>query len=366
MNDALPGILRRSCQGLRPSLDLATASAIASLADTTELADLAERHRVAPWLAAAARTSPVLHDQELLRPILRAAQRQSFATLPLMVELSTIVDHLNANDVPVVVLKGPGVAGAFYPDRGLRPFGDVDILVAESALPVVRELLEARGYTEQHEDGHEGRIHHCHGLFQRIFVHEGQGHIVEVHCDHLQIGLEPVSMDDIWERSEPMRFGRGEARVLELHDLIVHLAVHLHRHGYNRLIWFKDLDLIIRQRAVDWAIVRQRAEVQGCLASVAQALSLLQATLGTPLPPAATRLYRELPWLHRKIARATWSPDDIVALKPQRGLRLRRAVQFAPEDGIIRGGLPSLLFLGRRREKLRVLAAAVRRNLAPR
>ncbi|MCC6381080.1 MAG: nucleotidyltransferase family protein [Dehalococcoidia bacterium] len=365
MNDHLPRLLRRSCRGPRPSLDATPAAAIAALPDTTALAELAERHRVAPWLAAAIRTSPALDDEALLRPITRAAQRQSFATMPLMAELSVILEHLNANEVPVVVLKGPGVAGAFYPGRGLRPFGDLDILVPESSLPLVRSFLGARGYSEMHEHDDSGRIHHCHGLFQRIFVHPERGHIVEVHCDHLQIGLEPVSMEQIWERSEPMQFGRGQARVLELHDLIVHLAVHLHRHGFNRLIWFKDLDLIIRQRSVDWSVVRERAEAQGCLASLAQTLALLPAMLETPLPAPVTRMYQELPWVHRKLLEAAWSPDDIVALKPQRGLRFRRAVQFAPENGLIRGGLPALLFLGRRREKLRVLAAAVRRNVAP-
>ncbi|MGE5596774.1 MAG: nucleotidyltransferase family protein, partial [Hyphomicrobiales bacterium] len=321
---------------------------------------LAVEHRAAPWVAAALATRPELANRAPLAPLVQAGSMQALGTLRLYAELDQLLQELNAAEVPVVVLKGPGVAQQFYPNRSLRPYGDLDLLINEQSLPTVTAMLERRGYAEKEGMGEAHRLHQCHGLFQRIFIHRAGDRVVEVHCDHLQIGLEPVGMDEIWERATPARFGRGEARVLEPHDLFVQLAVHLHRHGFNRLIWFKDLDLIVRGQDLDWQEVRERAARQGCLASVAQALRLLREMLGTPLPPGALALCDEQGWISRKLQDLAWNRDDILSLRPQSRWRLRRAVQFAPETGVLRGGLPSLLFVGRRRDKLRVLAAATR------
>ena len=114
--------------------------------------------------------------------------------------------------------------------------------------------------------------------------------MVELHCDHLQIGLEPVGMDEIWGRAIEHRFGGATARILANDDLFVQLCVHLRRHGYERLGWFKDLDLMVRSGRVNWQAVREKATVQGCLDSVSYALWLLPRMLGTPLPREARRL----------------------------------------------------------------------------
>jgi len=169
-------------------------------------------------------------------------------------------------------------------------------------------------------------------------------------------------MDEIWESSTPVLLGGTSARALEEHDLFVQLCVHLQRHGFGRLIWFKDIDLIIRRGAVDWSTVEAKAAQQGCLDSVAYTLWLLERVLGTPLPAAAQLLVWRQPWLARRLDRMLWPPKSVVALAPQRQWRLRRLVQFAPETGVLRGGLPSLLTTGRRTDKLRVLGAAVRRS----
>ena len=350
-------------RGATPRCDARTETALRSCTDLPGLMELAVEHKVAPWLASAIASNPALTTDPKFEAIRQAGTAQMMQSLRLFAELTQLMRLLREQDIQLVVLKGPVIAETYYPDPALRPYGDLDLLIREDDLLAVSGILVARGYAEKNGDDHEEghRLHKCHGIFQRIFIHRESGRVVELHCDHLQIGLEPVSMDDIWSGSTEVRLGAGTARALEAHDLFVQLCVHLQRHGFSRLIWFKDLDLMVRQGTLNWRLIEEKAGLQGCRDSVAYTLWLLGRMLGTPLPAAAQLLVRRQPRLSKTLDRVLWSPRNVLGLVPQRQWRLRRLVQFAPESGVLRGGLPSLLSSGRRTDKLRVMGAAVRR-----
>ncbi|MCK9520950.1 MAG: nucleotidyltransferase family protein [Dehalococcoidia bacterium] len=359
----LPHLLRMAVAGERPSCSPAVLRALCGPIDLDALAVLAAEHRVAPWLAAVLAREPHLASAPRFAPIRRAATAQALRSLGLFGELRHILRELSDRNVPVVVLKGPVIAQEHYPDPALRPYGDLDILVHESDLDTVAGLLVDRNYREKNGHAHSERLHHCHGLFQRIFIQPDTGRIVEVHCDHLQIGLEPVGMDEIWERACPTLVGGDVVRALALEDLFVQLCVHLNRHGFERLIWFKDLDLLVRGGRLNWERVRVLANQQDCTDTVAYTLSLLTRMLRTPLPAPAHDLVRSQGWWSRNVHRLLWPPNDVLGLVPQRQWRLRRVVQFAPETGLLRGGLPSLLLRVRRKDKVAILLRASTRAL---
>ena len=313
--------LRCLTAGPAPHVSEAAFRAVRECGDLTELAEIAVAQRVAPWVSAALASAEVEFTNA---PAVRSAgSRQAIETFRLFGELTKLLTQLNAESIPTVVLKGPVLAETYYPEPSLRPYGDIDLLIHEPDLARVSSLLFARGYRlkDEHEEGH--RLHECHGLFQSIFVHPDEGFVVEVHCDHLQIGLEPVSMDVIWNTAEERRFGRGSARTLEANDTFVHLCVHLQRHGFARLIWWKDIDLMVRSGDVDWAAVRAKAEEQGCLDSVSYCLWLLPKMLGTPLPEPAVRLSRAQGRLSRLVFRQSWPLARIQRVE-RTGLPLRR------------------------------------------
>jgi hypothetical protein len=137
-------------------------------------------------------------------------------------------------------------------------------------------------------------------------------------------------------------------------DQIVHLAVHAHKHGYRRLIWLKDLDLLVRSpRRIDWDLVVSTALREGVDGPVWYALSVTRELLHTPLPPGLlARLAPAL--LIRVIYRWIWPRRRLARLQ---GRSHWRAVQFEP--GSLRGMLPSLLLLGRRGHRGRVVLNAV-------
>jgi len=348
--------------GLTPQVTEAEVALLSTFPPAVVM-EMVVRHRLTPWLRAALEPHRELVPSELWKAFELGAEFQISRTMAHYVGLLRILEWADENAIEIMVLKGPAVAHEWYPDPTLRPYSDIDLLVCEADVDALTTRLEETGHAEKFHD-HAEPSHHEHGEFQRIFTHVKTGQIVEVHVNHLQIGLRPVGMRDIWERSRWMTFHDTRARALEAHDLFVHLAIHLHRHGFDRLIWFKDLDLMVRNGSLDWDRVIQLASEQGCRESLATTVELLAQTLGTPLPPAAKRLTATRSRFSRWLFDLVWHPADVIALAPRRRWRMRRAVQFAPETGILRGGVLALFFTGRRRDKFRVLFARLLRRKA--
>jgi hypothetical protein len=126
----------------------------------------------------------------------------------------------------------------------------------------------------------------------------------------------------------------------------VHLSVHAHKHGFNRLIWLKDLDMLIpnRRTELDWHDALEIARAEGVTASVWFALQLSQFLLGTPVPADWLQQTRPSAPL-RAIYCCVWPTRHIAALD---GHMRRRAIQFHVADSW-RGMLPSLILMGQRR-----------------
>lgn len=346
--------LRLASQGDTPRLSRGLVNALDRI-DPVQLREMAVEQRMEPWIVAALDEAGcgAVADSSGLRT---AALHRALLGLQLEHELGALLATLDQHSVPSILLKGPAVAVRYYPRPELRPYGDIDLLVRDADEECAHEILESRGF-ELTGGGHDDPLHHDHAKFQSIFQRR-DGCVVEIHRDHLQIGLRPLSLDEVWHRAQPAPGGLA-ARVLDDHDQFVLLAVHLQRHNFERLVWFKDLDLMVRRVAFDWRRIESIARVEGCLSSVGYVLSLLADVLGTPLPEGARAIVAKRGLFDRASQALLWPRSRVLSLEPHRQWRLRRAVQFAPETGVLRGGLPSLLTWGRRGAKARVLFAAI-------
>lgn len=83
-------------------------------------------------------------------PALERVREEADGTRVERAALSAMLKHHSgavmeaAKGLPVALVKGPAFA-ALYP-RGLRPFGDIDLLAAPSALPELASILAAQGF----------------------------------------------------------------------------------------------------------------------------------------------------------------------------------------------------------------------------
>ena len=254
--------------------------------------------------------------------------------------------------VRVIVLKGVALATLVYSDPNVRPSQDIDLLCREEDYRKVRDTLVSLGYDTDADPTLPVRRADHEGYFDRHFFNpDGLVH-VELHLDSLKLGVRPRHSDSIWLRTRHLEIEDVPALALGLEDQVLTLSVHLHRHGFNRLIWFMDIDLLIRRYAdeLDWGMVMGEAKAEGAQASLWYTLRLLRQMLGAPIPEKVMADLRPNPWIRWTFARI-WPELRVLDLESR---TRRRAVQFSISESW-RGVIPSLLLMGRRRDKMGIL-----------
>ena len=332
----------------------------AAVEDWHSVAELAARHGVAAFVREAATREGI----ELPPVAAEGLRNASLAQITHVARLDALLDRVLSAvreiDMPTVVLKGPVLSRLVYPVPGLRPYSDIDLMI--------RDTDEERGVAallgcglEEVPHGAEvlrqAHAHHVHegNAFHRVFMDPGRGAMVELHLDALQMGLRPTHEAARWSRAREAP-GLPGALMLSLEDQIIQLAVHVHKHGFERLIWLKDLDLLMRAygETLDWPAVLASARDEGVDGSVWYSLWLTTELFATPLPAGVLASFAPGA-IVRQLYRLVWPPDGVANLH---GHMRRRAVQFLAADSW-RGMLPNLVLMGRRRTRARAIVSAV-------
>ncbi len=158
-------------------------------------------------------------------------------------ELARVTTHLQASGVDPVLIKGWAIA-RLYPERALRPYGDLDLCVPAGQYDAARQAL--------------ARLE---GLRCGIDLHAG--------CPRL-IG---VTFSDLVGRAERVSLGESEIRVLAPEDHLRLLCLHLLDHGAWRPLWLCDVAVALEARpaAFDW---------DRCMGPDSRAAQWVQCTLG--------------------------------------------------------------------------------------
>ena len=296
---------------------------------------------------------------------LRAHALQTLArVLQLETELQRVAAGLAEAGLSVLVLKGPVLSRTIYASPALRPYNDLDLTIREGDEAAAVSALEKLGFVEgpsysqawwrAHAHAHAADHAHEPAPFHRKFVGPASV-LVELHMDPLQLGLHPTCEAGRWRRAVPIPH-LPAALMLAPEDQLVQLSVHVHKHGFSRLIWLKDLDLLLRAAggSLDWDLVESVARAEGVRASVWHAVRLSGELLSAPVPAGALDRFRPA-IVARALHGLVWPTAHIAALQ---GSMRRRAVQFDASESW-RGMLPGLVLMGRRRARARALLRAV-------
>jgi putative nucleotidyltransferase-like protein len=296
--------------------DTAPGHAIAAAAaarDWEAVVATAARHGVAAWVGRAA-ALPADAGRGLDEMVYEAFAR----VMLLNAELERAAGALAAAAIPVIVLKGPGLARTIYPDALLRPYGDVDLSVQDRHADAAAATLLEAGFAEvpfeaeEARHAHAGHVHEA-AAFHRMFTAPGTQALIELHADPFQLGLRPTGEAARWRRAVPVPH-LPSALMLCPEDQLVQLSVHAHKHGFSRLIWLKDLDLLLRTygNRLDWSRVATAARQEGVGASVWYTLRLTAALLGAPVPRPVLARLRPAPPL-RALYELVWPAGDAPA-----------------------------------------------------
>jgi hypothetical protein len=201
-------------------------------------------------------------------------------------ELAAMRVMLRREGRSVILLKGAALLDDEYGGHvGLRPLGDIDLLVRPSDLPSVTGWLRSRGYEP---------VSSSSPFFSRGVV-SFDLHTEIVGSDWVGRKARAFRLDPaaLWREARPLEpDDRTTFFVLSPVHLRLQLVVHALKHSYSRLIWLVDLALVLRD--APWPSLLEQARAAGALRPLAYAVSALALLLGLGMPDAVRE---ELPAL---------------------------------------------------------------------
>ena len=233
-------------------------------------------------------------------------------------ELEQLASDLHQAGIPAVVLKGACLALTVYPDLGLRPMGDVDVLVPTPKLDEAVGIAKSLGFVDAAPEASSG-LHELLSHHVSLQKAGSQAVIVEIH-DRLA-GEDAFSfavpVGWFWEQAEPL----DNSSLMQFQSLlmlspvaqILYAAGHamLQHGGENApLRWFYDLDLLIRHyhERMDWDLLLSQAKTFEWGSALAAALFRTVTYFNTPVPKTVLAA----------LAQATDRHRELVALKQSR------------------------------------------------
>lgn len=228
-----------------------------------------------------------------------------------------LVGSLEDRGVAPVLIKGAALGRSVYPDAALRPSVDVDILVREAALPVVRDVMRSRGYRLGTDKHSLAATAYTHLEFEHVNGRRG-GKKVEVNwrvADGFTAG--PGRLDGLFDRAVTVPYAAFPFRTLDPVDHLVYSSYHaLYQHGRSlRLGWIADIALLVASldREEDGERVVQRAAEYDAVEATRAGLRLATLWFGSA---------RAAAWVE-----SAW-PDPSPA--ERRAWRLRPAASLSP------------------------------------
>ncbi len=176
--------------------------------------------------------------------------------------LTEILSAFKAADIEVFVLKGAALANSIYPQAGLRPMRDLDVLVRKQAVQRAQLILLELGFEgDFNQPPGSATIHHMPVARRK---EGGLSLSVEVHHQLLPYPTPQGQFSELARAAESFNVNKVGAQTLGHEDMLWHI----YRHAFSipliqqpiRLIWVADFVGLVEKHFVeiDWRIVRHK------------------------------------------------------------------------------------------------------------
>jgi hypothetical protein len=276
-------------------------------------------------------------------------------------EMARFLAVLQGAGLETLVLKGTALVLLFYPDFGLRPMTDLDVLVRREQACAAMLLLAELGW-KANDDEMERRVRSA-DRARRVDSSEDlasarmtsaalerrvrQGHATDfVNSAKLQLDLHwyvlsenrgPDADDDFWTDAVPVRIGNFTTKALSPTDTLVHVCVHGAKWcPVPPMRWVADAIMILRVAGdrIDWDRLVRLARKRRLSIPLSRTLSYLSEEMNASIPSAVLIELGNIP--------TTWSE--------RMEYRMFSRPRKAGEDY---GALPVLWFVHRRLDNAR-------------
>jgi hypothetical protein len=231
--------------GQTPPLSRQVVEAAARIASWDGVAARAEKHGMAPLLYYHLKKAGVEIPLNIRRELAGLALRHRLINQVRTCVLGELITSFQKADRPLLILKGAALAHLLYPDSGLRPMKDMDILVSRSDLDQVMDLFEKAGFTHANAPRNLQKKRHL-----PDFTRQLGGFNITVEA-HYGLFMDPWSrpwgeMKDLLRPPLPFSLMEGVSAVTLSHEeMLFHLCRHAFFDNHSLeplcLIWVADI-----------------------------------------------------------------------------------------------------------------------------
>ena len=137
-------------------------------------------------------------------------------------KIEKVFRTFRAANLEPILMKGWSVARR-YPQPGLRPYGDIDLLIRPEDCLTATSLLASE------------ELRDC---------------LIDLHPGAFELVDRPIA--ELFARSKLVPCGAGQARVLCDEDQLALLAIHLLKHAGRRPLWLCDVGLLLESMSPDF------------------------------------------------------------------------------------------------------------------
>jgi len=247
---------------------------------------IAERHAVLPLVHRyLSLECPAAVPADAMTKLRMQSQLIALYNRHLTTELVRLTGLLKAAGIAAVAFKGPVLAAMAYGSIDLRQFVDLDILVRQSDLPRIAEILTAEKYLSPHTR-REGLATGYFQEFEDAFFAAGRMGAIDVHWK-----ISPRSFrfapdeEFFWRRAQVVELAVGSVTAIAPEDLLLFICVHAAKHGWVQLGSICDVAETIRARpAIDLMAMLDQATTLGSRRIFLTGLYLAHELVGAPIP----------------------------------------------------------------------------------
>lgn len=207
-----------------------------------------------------------------------------------------LLGKLRAAGVRTMLLKGAALLSGYYPDYGLRPMSDFDILVSvPQALEAVQVLL-ADGWTLGPGEIKLPTATTLSLMHSQEYRSE-DGQRVDLHWHVFPQCLDSDAEEEFWRGARPTRFQDVETSLPDPADLLMHVCVHgtQAQLGMATMRWVADALTILNKAEIDWDRLLRHARERRLHLPLRDTLAYLARRMNAPIPPEVLERLARMP-----------------------------------------------------------------------
>ncbi len=175
-------------------------------------------------------------------------------------KLKPILKSLEEKKIPVILLKGIALGVTIYPSIGIRPMGDMDILIKEKDIFEVDETFKSFGYKAADVDPLDIEAEKTNYLTTLFYPERNHWFHVHRHLINSTLPnfsyISKINMNNIWQKAQSIEISGSKALVLSPEHQIIYLCEHSMRvtHSFRQLIFHADISRTIYfyRDKIDW------------------------------------------------------------------------------------------------------------------